>query len=81
MLNHLGKYFVAIALAVLKSLENYKDPTFLVLSSDHVFKNEESFLESINIGKQYSDKGFLVTFEQRRNPRILVMGILNQKID
>jgi len=52
----------AIALAAIKSLENYEDPTLLVLSSDHVFKNEESFLESINIGKQYSDKGCLVTF-------------------
>ena len=32
----------AIALAAIKSLENYEDPTLLVLSSDHVFKNEES---------------------------------------
>lgn len=52
----------AIALAALKSLEKYKDPTLLVLSSDHIFNDEEAFIKSINLGRKYSDKGDLVTF-------------------
>ena len=52
----------AITLAALKSLEIYKDPTLLVLSSDHIFKNEESFIKFISYGITYSDLGSLVTF-------------------
>ena len=52
----------AITLAALKSLEKYKDPTILVLSADHKFKNEESFLESIRNGIKYSNLDKLVTF-------------------
>tara|TARA_A100001011_G_C14314909_1_gene847491 strand:+ start:1491 stop:2927 length:1437 start_codon:yes stop_codon:yes gene_type:complete len=52
----------AITLAALKSLERYKDPTILVLSSDHIFKNETPFLKSIISGKIFSDDDKLVTF-------------------
>ena len=52
----------AITLAALKSLERYKDPTILVLSSDHIFKNETTFLKSIISGKIFSDDNKLVTF-------------------
>ncbi len=52
----------AITLAALKSLENYIDPTILVLSSDHIFNNDKSFIESINSGLKYSDLDKLVTF-------------------
>tara|TARA_B100000963_G_C22624921_1_gene671838 strand:+ start:1364 stop:2800 length:1437 start_codon:yes stop_codon:yes gene_type:complete len=52
----------AITLAALKSLEKYKDPTILVLSADHIFNNEESFLESIRNGIKYSNLDKLVTF-------------------
>lgn len=52
----------AITLAALKSLERCKDPTILVLSSDHIFKNETPFLKSIISGKIFSDNDKLVTF-------------------
>ena len=52
----------AITLAALKSKEVYENPTILVLSSDHVFNNKKSFLESINSGIKYSDNGNLITF-------------------
>ncbi len=52
----------AITFAALKSLEKYEDPTILVLSTDHIFNNEEAFLESIRIGIKYSNLDKLVTF-------------------
>ena len=52
----------AITLAAIKSLEIYEDPTLLVLSSDHIFRNEESFINSLSYGITYSEQGSLVTF-------------------
>ena len=52
----------AITLAALKSLEIFKDPTLLVLSSDHVIKNKNKFIEKINIAQNYSEENRLVTF-------------------
>lgn len=52
----------AITLAVLKSLETYKDPTLLILSSDHKIEDEESFREVIEEGLLHSNNGRLVTF-------------------
>tara|TARA_A100001011_G_C14271001_1_gene826977 strand:- start:174 stop:1613 length:1440 start_codon:yes stop_codon:yes gene_type:complete len=52
----------AIAIAALKSLEEGDDQNLLILSSDHHIENEEKFIEVINSGIQYSEKGRLVTF-------------------
>ena len=41
----------AITLAALKSLEIFKDPTLLVLSSDHVIKNKKKFIEELILRK------------------------------
>ena len=35
----------AITLAALKSLEEYENPSLLILSSDHIFNNDKSFLD------------------------------------
>ena len=52
----------AIAVAALKSLEKGDDPNLLILSSDHHIENEEKFIEILNSGVKYSEKGRLVTF-------------------
>ena len=52
----------AITLAALKSLEIYQNPVLLVLSSDHIFNDEESFLKSIKNGIKYALEDNLVTF-------------------
>ena len=52
----------AIAIAALKSLEIYENPTLLVLSSDHQIENEDKFAEVIQKGLESSGKGSLVTF-------------------
>ncbi len=52
----------AIAIAALKSLEIYKDPNLLILSSDHQINDEERFSKIIEKGINYSDQGKLVTF-------------------
>tara|TARA_B100000212_G_scaffold181975_1_gene137008 strand:+ start:782 stop:2218 length:1437 start_codon:yes stop_codon:yes gene_type:complete len=52
----------AITLAALKALEIEKDPTLLVLSSDHEIQNVEKFLSILEEGLKYSEKNKLVTF-------------------
>ena len=52
----------AIAIAALTATENGADPILLVLSSDHVVKDNEKFLKSIQAAKKYAKKGNLVTF-------------------
>ena len=52
----------AITLAALKALEIEKDPTLLVLSSDHEIKNEEKFLILLEKALVYTQKNKLVTF-------------------
>ena len=52
----------AITLAALKSLELEEDPTLLVLSSDHEIKNNEQFLEAIDMGFRFTEINKLVTF-------------------
>ena len=52
----------AITLAAIKALEIDKDPTLLVLSSDHEIKNKEKFLQALEVGKKFADKDKLVTF-------------------
>ena len=52
----------AITLAALKSLELEKDPTLLVLSSDHEIKNIKKFLSVVDIGLKFAQMNKLVTF-------------------
>ena len=52
----------AIALSASKVLEKGNDALLLILSSDHVINDNNSFIESINIGIRYALKGRLVTF-------------------
>ena len=52
----------AITLAALKSLELEKDPTLLVLSSDHEIDDTEIFLNVLNEGLKFSAQSKLVTF-------------------
>ncbi len=52
----------AISLAALKALELEKNPTLLVLSSDHLIQDNHNFLRSINSAINLVKKGRLVTF-------------------
>ena len=52
----------AVTIAALKALEIENDPTLLILSSDHIMKDEENFIKTIIAGLHYSNKGRLVTF-------------------
>tara|TARA_B100000989_G_scaffold278203_1_gene239770 strand:+ start:18515 stop:19951 length:1437 start_codon:yes stop_codon:yes gene_type:complete len=52
----------AITLSALKALELDKDPTLLVLSSDHDIKNIENFLKVVEGGLKFAEKNKLVTF-------------------
>ena len=52
----------AIALAALKSLEAKTDPTLIVLASDQLIKNNESFLKSLNSATKIADKNKIITF-------------------
>ena len=52
----------AIILAALKALETEDDPHLLILSADHLIKNDKKFRNLIEIGKDYSNKDKLVNF-------------------
>ena len=52
----------AIALAALKASEEKEDPILLVLSSDHIIKENEKFLKAINKSLEIAAKGKLATF-------------------
>tara|TARA_Y200000002_G_scaffold376485_1_gene380406 strand:- start:740 stop:2173 length:1434 start_codon:yes stop_codon:yes gene_type:complete len=52
----------AIALATLKAYEEEEDQVLLVLSSDHLIKNKNKFLESIDRSVRVAEEGKLVTF-------------------
>ncbi len=52
----------AITLACLKALENIDDPILLVLSSDHLIKNEKGFINVLNEGIKFALEDKLVTF-------------------
>jgi len=51
----------AIASAALCAIKKDDDPILLILSSDHVIKEEKNFLEVINKGIDYAKKGRIVT--------------------
>ncbi len=52
----------AIALGSLKAISISDDPILLVLSSDHLIRSKEKFVESIEAGINYAKKGKIVTF-------------------
>ncbi len=52
----------AIALAALRSMQTHKDPILIVLASDHLIKNQESFLKSLSIAINLAKEDKLVTF-------------------
>ena len=52
----------AITIAALKALEEDEEAILIILSSDHSIKNNDKFLEVINLGKEFANKGDLVTF-------------------
>ncbi len=52
----------AIALSAIVALEKEQDPILLVLSADHEIRNENKFLEAIEIGLNYANDNKLVTF-------------------
>ena len=52
----------AITIAALKALEEDEEAILIILSSDHSIEDNDKFLEVINLGKEYANKGNLVTF-------------------
>ncbi|MBO8244196.1 mannose-1-phosphate guanylyltransferase/mannose-6-phosphate isomerase [Prochlorococcus marinus XMU1411] len=52
----------AIAISTLFSLKLAKNPTLLVLSSDHIIKNEMKFREAIKVALKFSQENKIVTF-------------------
>ena len=50
----------AIAIAAMKLLNDYKDPILLVLSSDHLIKNNQKFHRSIMVAKEIAEQKKLV---------------------
>ena len=52
----------AILASAFQSLKNRKNAVLLILSADHIIKNNEEFHQAINIGINQAKKGKLVTF-------------------
>ena len=52
----------AVTLAAIKALQIEKDPTLLILSSDHIIKNESQFIKIVESGLKYVDEDRLITF-------------------
>ena len=52
----------AIALAALKVIDSVENPILLILSADHLIKNQDKFIEAIKKGIPLADEDFLVTF-------------------
>ena len=52
----------AITIAALKALEKGEDPILLVLSADHIIKDQHKFKSAINKGLEFAKDDSLVTF-------------------
>ena len=52
----------AITIAALRAIEDGNDPILLILSADHYIKNETLFKQAVNKGKEFAQKGDIVTF-------------------
>ena len=63
ILENIGKNTApAITLAALKSLETKTDPILIVLASDHLIKDNETFLKSLNSAINIAEKNKIITF-------------------
>jgi Mannose-1-phosphate guanylyltransferase len=51
-----------VALGVIKARAIEKDPILLILPADHVIKNIDQFINTINKGFEFAEKGNIVTF-------------------
>lgn len=51
---------IALATKFIQTKEN--DPVILVVPSDHLIKNNKKFAQTVKIGKQLAEKGYIVTF-------------------
>lgn len=52
----------AVAVAALELMSRGEDPLLLVLPADHVIRNEESFVEAVQVAASFAGRGHLVTF-------------------
>jgi mannose-1-phosphate guanylyltransferase len=52
----------AVALAALQAQVLGDDPTLLVLAADHEIRDEDEFLQAIQVARNFAEKGKLVTF-------------------
>ena len=52
----------AIALAAFDAINQGEDPVLLVLASDHIIKNEDAFVSSVEEARLVAEQGKLVTF-------------------
>ncbi|PID78404.1 MAG: mannose-1-phosphate guanylyltransferase/mannose-6-phosphate isomerase [Deltaproteobacteria bacterium] len=52
----------AVAVAALKTLNEYEDASVLILPADHYIGDVESFTKSITLGYEYSKQNLLITF-------------------
>ena len=52
----------AITIAALKATIRGEDPLLLILSADHVIRDNNQFIKVIEKGKKYAEEGRLVTF-------------------
>ena len=52
----------AIALGTIKAKSIEKDPILLILAADHFIQNVDEFIETINRGINYAEKGKIVNF-------------------
>ena len=52
----------AVALAALNAVKNGDDPLLLVLAADHVIKNNDAFIASVEAAVPEAEQGNLVTF-------------------
>ena len=52
----------AIALGTIKAKSIEKDPIILILAADHFIQNVDQFIETLNKGIEYAEKGNIVNF-------------------
>ena len=63
ILENIGKNTApAITLAALQSLETKTDPILIVLASDHLIKDNKTFLKSLNSAINIAEKNKIITF-------------------
>ena len=71
----------AIALSAFKLISQDEDPIMLVLSADHLIKNDKAFHKSIKIASKLAENGKLVTFGILPDKAETGYGYIEAKID